>query len=344
MIMKTVVSLENRRSKVLSALDEVLTSGQYAEGRFVAKVEEQALARIGYPVVALNSCGSALYLVFKWLRERGKTSALVQNNTFFATGAAACEAGMSVYLVDSSPDCPSMGIDSLVAAWRSSRAPVVVLTHVGGWGAKDYGDIAQFCRDKRLFLVEDCAHAYGVHGVGKLGGAACWSFYPTKAVPSGEGGMVSSYNPDLIDFVRLFRQYGKHSVGGVIRYARGLNLRMSEWDAAVLSVQLECLDDILSLRRGDAEVLQSIAPCLLEGESNFYKFPVRREDAKGLATVGPVYQLSDQLFTSLRVYGPARPVPLSVSEEWALRHVCLPIGEGLWANKSPKQVLGELRA
>lgn len=341
--MRVVRSLESRMDAIMSVLGHVASSGSYSEGVYCTKVRAQIEEITGrYPVMA-NSCGSALYLVFKYLREcEEHTEALVQNNTFYASGASALEAGIKVHLVDSRDDCPSMSVDSLIEAHKFTRANVVVLTHVAGWLAKDYERIYQYCQIHKLVLVEDCAHAFGVTGAGGLGDYACFSFYPTKAVPCGEGGAVTSQNREFLKWADRFVKYGKYVENGVMKYDRGMNLRMSEWDAAVLSVQLEHLPEILAARREDARALQSIAPCMLEGESNYYKYPVKKEHAFGLKRVGKVYAESDQLLHSLKAYASGdlvgTPVSLVNSVVWAYGHDCLPCGEGLYKALSVNEI------
>lgn len=296
---------------------------------------------VGSPSAIVNSCGSALYLTYRWLHLQGIRRVYVQNNTFYATASTALEAGLEVVLVDSREDCPAMSLASLKEAMAGEEAPsAVCLTHVAGWIAKDYEEIAMYCNKHRLFLIEDCAHALGTDRAGYLGDVACWSFYPTKAVPAGEGGAVSTDNEELLAYVKSYRQYGKYTENGVVRYATGMNLRMSEFDAAVLTVQLEYLPDILSARKRDAEVLQSIAKCLLDGSSNYYKFPVSVEDAKGLKCVSGIYARTDQLLTALGAYTGrvAAPVSLDNSEAWASNHKCLFIGEGLYDAMSEDEV------
>ena len=336
--MKFVKSLENRLPSVMKALHQVATSGKYSEGFFTKKAEEQLSSRTGRRAVVLNSCGSALFLTLKFLFSQGSRSALVQNNTFFASGAMAREAGMAIALVDSRPDCPSMSLSSLKEAYKKFPARVVILTHVGGWVAKDYYEIAEFCREHAIDLVEDCAHALGLP-VGQHSTAACWSFYPTKAVPAGEGGAVTSLDIDLIQYVTQASRYGKVLEEGLVKYYRGMNLRMSEWDAAVLSVQLEFLPEILKMRREDAAALQLIAPCLLGGESNFYKYPVKHSLATRLRTLGKVYARSDQLDVCLSGYGVVSTgVSLENSHHWAHTHACLPIGEGLYTGMTTGEI------
>lgn len=353
---KFVKSLENRTAKVAYNLCGVTLSGQYSDGDYTKQATALVTAEVQRPAALVNSCGSALYLAYRWLYKMGHRAALVQNNTFYATGAMALEAGISVTLVDSGRNCPSMSIEALKKAHRDNPvASVVVLTHVGGWLAKDYLAIAAYCDDCDLFLLEDCAHVFGVPNAGLLGDAACWSFYATKAVPCGEGGALSSPIPALVAYARDHSNYGKHFTNGKMFYERsGFNFRMSEWDAAVLCAQLEDLPAILAARARDAALLaQSIAPCLLSGPTNWYKYPVKPEQARGYRTLGKVYADYDQLKYSLASYDPPTDnhqgkffgqSRMPNAARWTDNHVCLPLGEGLYDGMTPEQLKQYIKA
>lgn len=338
-MIKVVQSLEDplRTQKVLDAFTSVIGSGFYAEGHFCHKADAELTRYLKTPTCTMNSCGSALYVMYRFYYATGYRYVVVQNNTFYATGAMANEAGLVPILCDSRPDDPSMSVDSLLRILKSHpEARLVVITHVGGWLAKDYERIVDVCEQKKITLVEDCAHAFGLSKAGTLGAAACWSFYPTKAIPIGEGGALSTKNSHLFEYAEKFRKYGKYiDHKGILRYHEGMNLRMSEWDAAVLCVQLEFIPRILAARRADAVKLQSIAPCLLEGESNYYKYPVPRWRAEGLETTGSVYARSDQLDQCIKAL---KVVPLSNSHQWAINHRCLPIGENIYEGLTPESV------
>ena len=96
--------------------------------------------------------------------------------------------------------------------------------HIGGHIAFEIEQIAHYCRDHGIFLIEDCAHAHGAtwHGrrAGTWGDAGLWSFAATKTISTGEGGMLVSGNDDLIEYARSFRNYGKPSYE-----VAGLNFR-----------------------------------------------------------------------------------------------------------------------
>lgn len=340
--MKKVISLADRlkQERVTDAFHAIMDSGQYAEGPYYAKAEGLLTRLYGMSTI-LNSCGNALYTTFKYYRKVGFRWVYLQNNSFYATGAMAIEAGLIPILIDSREDCPSMSVDSLRASHRDMGSGVVCLTHIGGWLAKDYAAIAQFAASKGMPLIEDGSHCFGLKQKvwpGLYGETVCWSFYATKAVPAGEGGAITTTNLNLHRFAQRFRNYGKHYKSGHVAYDHGMNFRMSEWDAAVLCVQLEDLGNILRARQRDAEALQSIAPCIMpDTPTVWYKYPIALNPA--LKTTGKVYSGTDQLMNSLAVYGQmGSSGSLQNSMRWARSHQCLPIGEGLYDGMTSKEI------
>jgi hypothetical protein len=129
-----------------------------------------------------------------------------------------------------------------------------MLVHIGGHIAFDVARIAAYCREHGIFLLEDCAHAHGAswngRRAGTYGDAGVYSFYATKTVSTGEGGMLVSRDPHLLDFARSFRDYGKPSYA-----VEGLNFRMSAFTAALGLVQTERLDDIVAWKNEVARTL-----------------------------------------------------------------------------------------
>jgi dTDP-4-amino-4,6-dideoxygalactose transaminase len=351
--MKIVDSLADVRKSdaVIELVKDVMYSGVYSEGEQTAEFEMAVSALYdNKPVVAFSNCGAGLFTVFRWLKRKGHQKVVVANNTFFATASMAAEAGLTPVLCDNGPVDPSMSVDSMISAVQMSGANVVCLTHVGGWIAKDYEAIAEYCRTNKLYLVEDAAHAFGVfneqgHGAGSLGDCAVFSFYPTKAVPGGEGGalVISERSSQLLDFALRFRSYGKEKdPDGTIRYDQGFNLRMSEFDAAVLRVQVWYTPEIMANRLSQATILHEAGFKCLMGDptvhSNYYKYPVASVDKDPRRQVGKIYSLTDQLFTSLRRYHVEGPVILKNSKLWAQTHICIPLGEHTYVGLKPKAI------
>ena len=120
-----------------------------------------------------------------------------------------------------------------------------MIVHIGGHIAFDTDRIAEYCRANDIFLLEDCAHAHGAswngRRAGSWGDAGAYSFYATKTISTGEGGMLVSGREEIVEHARAFRNYGKpdHAI-------EGLNLRMSEFTAAIGLVQTERLEEIVA--------------------------------------------------------------------------------------------------
>ena len=160
--------------------------------------------------------------------------------------------------------------------------------HIGGHIAFDADRIAEYCREQGIFLIEDCAHAHGASWSGTrpgcYGDAGVYSFYATKTVSTGEGGMLVSRHPELLEFARAFRNYGKpgHEVAG-------LNFRVNEFTAAIGIVQTRRLPEIVAAKNRVArELLDAEHPNrvqLPEGmTSGLYKYivfePIERSTGK----------------------------------------------------------------
>lgn len=330
------------RSELSSVLMDVASSSHLTEGKYTALLEEEVSNHTGLHAVAVNSCGSGLFALYRVL---GVKDAVVPTNTFYATGGMAREAGAKVRLADTALDRFSMGVAEIGAA-RDYRTDTVVLTHVGGKMADEYLGISTYCKQQGLILIEDAAHALGVPGIGLMSDAAVFSLYPTKAVPVGEGGIVVTRDKDLADAVRVFRNYGKSVEDGVIRYSGGFNLRMDEWTAAVGYMQMRRIADIMDFRYLAAAKLMQVIdthPEFTHAWSNWYKYPVLRADAERLGITrrtGPIYQVSDQLTTAM-YDTPQEPLPNAA--KLADEHVCLPIGEDMYDSMSPEEIGAWLR-
>jgi dTDP-4-amino-4,6-dideoxygalactose transaminase len=168
-------------------------------------------------------------------------------------------------------------------------------------------------------LIEDCAHAHGAdwHGrrPGTWGDAGVWSFYATKTISTGEGGMLVSPHSELLEFARGFRNYGKpdHAMPG-------LNLRLSEFTAALGTIQVARMEEIVAWKNAVArEHLDPRHPdrlALPDGmRSGFYKYIVFSELER---STGKVYDRPCH-----RILGHAVDLPNS---DWvAQHHWCAPL-------------------
>jgi dTDP-4-amino-4,6-dideoxygalactose transaminase len=124
------------------------------------------------------------------------------------------------------------------------RPRAAILVHIGGHITFEVEQIAAYCRDHGIFLIEDCAHAHGASWRGRrpgtFGDCGVYSLYATKTISTGEGGVLVSARPEVIEHARAFRNYGKPGYD-----VTGLNFRMSEFTAALGLVQIERLPEIV---------------------------------------------------------------------------------------------------
>jgi len=165
-----------------------------------------------------------------------------------ATPLSAVKAGARVEFVDCNKEDLCMSYDDLVHKIKQFSPAAVFVVHIGGHIAFDIERIAALCKDKKIALIEDCAHAHGAtwdtKKPGMWGDAGIYSFYATKTISTGEGGMLVSKNKQLIDYAQQYRNYGKFSYA-----VEGLNYRMSEFTAALGCVQVDRLDDIIKWKQ-----------------------------------------------------------------------------------------------
>jgi dTDP-4-amino-4,6-dideoxygalactose transaminase len=241
---------ERDRARLHVLWDEVITSQRWSEGPLTERFESTWSEWNGVGSVAFNGWTGAALAALEYAGVRGET-VLCPSNTFMATPLAALHAGAGVQFVDCNRSDLCMSFADFEAKVAQHRPRAAIVVHIGGHIAFEIEQIAALCRAEGIFLIEDCAHAHGAawHGrrPGSWGDAGLWSFYATKTVSTGEGGMLVSHHPDLLDFARAFRNYGKpdHAISG-------LNLRLSEFTAALGLVQTERMEEIVAFKNGVA--------------------------------------------------------------------------------------------
>lgn len=241
------------RKKYYSLLEEMFESNFLSEGNMVKRFEHEFTKFINIPCLAVTNGGTALLSIYEYIGVRGK-DVIVPVNTFWATAVAAKRAGANVIYADCNKEdlCLSLG-DLKKKVTKNTKAVVVV--HIGGHIAFEIEEIAQFCNERDIYLVEDCAHVHGGSWNGKTGGAwgfaGAYSFYATKTMPLGEGGIVCSKDEKFIEWLRYYRNYGKKVESGKVSYKiqYGFNFRMNEMTAALGIVQLERLPMILDWKK-----------------------------------------------------------------------------------------------
>jgi dTDP-4-amino-4,6-dideoxygalactose transaminase len=231
------------RARLHALIDEILDSERWTEATMVQRFEEAWAAWNGAPAVAVSSWAGGALAALSFAGVRGET-VLCPSNTFMATPLAAVAAGAQVEFVDCNRDDLCMSFADFEAKASRHRPRAAVLVHIGGHIAFEVEQIAAYCREHGIFLIEDCAHAHGASWRGRrpgtFGDCGVYSLYATKTISTGEGGVLVSRRPEVVEFSRAYRNYGKPSYE-----VAGLNFRMSEFTAALGLVQVERLPEIV---------------------------------------------------------------------------------------------------
>jgi perosamine synthetase len=306
------------RDRLFELWNEVLDSEQWSEGRMLAAFERRWSEWNGLPALALSSWAGGALAALEFAAVRGGT-VLCPSNTFMATPLAALKAGAEVEFVDCNRDDLCMSFEDFEAKAERLEPRAAILVHIGGHIAFEAERIAAYCRERGIFLLEDCAHAHGADWNGRrpgsFGDAGVYSLYATKTISSGEGGVLVSSRPELLEFAARFRNYGKpeHEV-------EGLNFRMSEFTAALGLVGAERLEEIVRWKNDYArEQLDPLHAARLElpdgMTSGLYKYivfePIER-------STGRVYEQPCH-----RIMG--HQVELSNTDWVAENHWCVPL-------------------
>ncbi|HEX3239510.1 MAG TPA: DegT/DnrJ/EryC1/StrS family aminotransferase [Solirubrobacterales bacterium] len=247
------------------AVIEALRSGWVSEGPEVARFEQSFAALVGTRhAVAVNSCTSALFLTL--LASGIKGEVLVPSYTWAATANAVVAAGATPVWVDI--EDRSFGMSPADAATKLTPATeAIVCVHLAGHACQVEA-LAALADEHSLLLVEDAAQTLGgLVGDRQVGsfGVGCFSFFATKAITTGDGGMVTTDDEGLASAIRRRSRHGVAT--GSVPWHRealevGFNMRMPNVLAALGRAQLDRLDEMNLRRRSAADALtRLLAPC-----------------------------------------------------------------------------------
>jgi len=344
------------RADLVGAFESVLDGGSYILGNEVERFEREWATRCGTThAVGVSSGTDALALALRAVGVGPGDEVLVPAMTAVATWMAVSQIGAVPVGVDI--ETARNGMDP-GRARRSvtSRTRALVAVHLFGQVA-DVAGLGSVAEQAGIPLVEDAAQAHGasVAGspAGSLGAAAAFSFYPTKNLGTpGDAGAVTSDDPQVADRVRMLREYGWRTRADA--ELTGINARLDELHASLLSVMLARLHDALARRRAIADAyLQGLAgirgldlPRPSAGEVHaWHLFVVRhpRRDAladalsaSGIGTA--VHYRSVPPFNSAFTRGGARVGSFPVAELHAAQALSLPLYPQLSAEEVERVV------
>ncbi|KKR33240.1 MAG: Glutamine-scyllo-inositol transaminase [Candidatus Gottesmanbacteria bacterium GW2011_GWC2_39_8] len=243
---------KQEKESLQRSLSEILDSGMLSMGKYVREFEESFKDFTGSKyALAVNSGTAALEIILRAIGVEGKTVAM-PSNTYMASPLAAIHAGAKPVFVDCERENLQMSVIDLKRKMRDDTA-AVMLVHIGGIISPKYYEIKKFCEERGIHLVEDAAHAHGATIDGKMAGtlghAAAFSFYATKVLTSGEGGMMVTDNENIFKKGEILREHGKKESAFNIHVDFGHTWTLSEFQAMVGVLQVKKAEEILIDRR-----------------------------------------------------------------------------------------------
>jgi perosamine synthetase len=244
------------RIEILRHIDEILQTGRMTQGRWLLEFEKSAAAMAGTRFACgVNSGGTALELVLESLGLNG-AEVIVPADTFVATPNSVIRAGGKPIFADIAAENLSLTLRSIQSVY-SAKTKGVIIVHMFGIMSTEISAIREFCRQQNIFLLEDAAHAHGAsyRGIpaGSLGIAGCFSYYATKVISTGEGGMITTDDENLSAEVKSLRDHGRTAASGLFDRA-GNNFRLAEIPALLGAYQHKRLLQIVDHRRHIAAI------------------------------------------------------------------------------------------
>jgi perosamine synthetase len=242
----------------LKYVSDCVSSGWISSlGKYIKKFEKEFSGYIGTKHgIATSSGTTALHLALVIFGIGKDDEVIVPTLSFIATANCVAYTGAKPVFVDSEPR--TWNIDpERIEEKISERTKAIVPVHLYGHPA-DMAPILDLAEDHSLAVIEDAAEAHGAeyHGkkVGSLGDVGCWSFYGNKIITTGEGGMITTSNEEIMEKAMLLRDHGMSKEKRYWHPSIGYNYRMTNMQAAIGLAQVEKIEEYIALRRKNAEI------------------------------------------------------------------------------------------
>ncbi len=289
---------------------KVIESGMIAQGKLVKEFEGAFASYIGSKyAVAVSSGTAALHVALISLGVGPGDEVAVPSYTFYSTASSVILSGARPIFIDVDIKTGTMDPSDL-ASKITDKTKAVIPVHIHGHPA-DLDSIREVLGDREIYILEDAAQAHGAlykgSKVGSLGEAGAFSFYPTKNMTTGEGGIITTDDEYVYERAKAIRDQGQ--ISKYEHHYIGFNYRMTEINAAIGIVQLRKLDEFNARRR-------KIASIYTQELSGLVDTPFVAEWADPVWHLYPVRigKKRDEAVRKLRDLGilarPAYPMPL----------------------------------
>lgn len=321
--------------------DEILSTGHFAEGKWNNEIKNYVVNLTGTnSALPTNSNGAGMVALLTIYRHYfNRKNVIIQSNTMYGVKTMVAAGGCK--LIDFIPcrlETLMPSIDDVKITFskidkKDKENLIILLSHIGGIINPDIEEIAYFCKNEDIILLEDCAHSFGAtlnkkHS-GLFGDAGVYSFYATKAIPAGEGGVIVTNDEEIGELVTKYSIYDRFDQSLEI----GNNIRISEIQAlftfSILKEWSQIIENKFSMAENYIQTCEQynikyISQSENGQQGNYYKFIIYTPNEftldkfPGLKT------------TTSQVYDYEIGSPNCVANQ----HACLPI----WYNQDPQIV------
>ncbi len=342
--MSTIKLPKNSIDFFKSNQNKIFESGNLAEGPWNEQLSKKIKTICNVKnAICVNSNGSglvALLLIYK--EYYGRTDVMIQSNTMYGVKTIAKTAGYNlVDFIDCQLETLMPSFDDLKKAVDNYKGEVkqlvILLSDIGGIINPDIEKIAKFCKEKNIILLEDAAHSFGStlnkKFSGTFGNAGVYSYYSTKAIFAGEGGVVVTDDNNIGNLMKDFIAYDRFKQKMEI----GCNIRLPEIQAlmiySVVKEYKEIIKNKFKIAKKYSEICNSCnIKYISQNENsnigNYYKFTII-SSSKNVSDLLPKIKT-----TTSKVYD----YSLGNSKEIPTKHLCLPIWFELEENISDKVI------
>ncbi|WP_281194367.1 DegT/DnrJ/EryC1/StrS aminotransferase family protein [Halorubrum sp. F4] len=273
-------------------VEAVLDSGMIADGPEVREFEREFADYCGtdHGVATANGT-AALHAALEALGIGEGDSVLTTPFSFVATANVVRFTGADPVFADIDPETYNLDPEATEEIARKHDVDAIMPVHLYGLPAP-MGQLCELANDLDVPIIEDAAQAHGATyedtRVGSIGDVACFSFYPTKNMTTGEGGMIVTDREDIAEAVAQFVNHGRTEL--YEHATLGHNFRMTSMAAAIGRVQLDRLPRFIESRRANAAELNEglagtevVTPTEPDGMTHAYhQYTIRTEDREGL--------------------------------------------------------------
>jgi perosamine synthetase len=309
----------NEKKYVLEAFERNWIS---AGGKYTLELEEKWAKYVGMKYgVACSNGTTAIHLAITALGLQPGDEIIIPDFTIICSASMPILAGLKPVLVD--VDEYWCMDPERIEEKITSKTKAIMPVHMYGNSA-NMEPILKIAKKHNLLVIEDACAAHGaeVDGkkVGSMGDVSCFSFYASKNVTSGEGGMILTNNKDIADYARSLRSQGFEKIRFIHRYL-GFNYRMTDIQAAIAVAQVENIDKKIAKRREIAkyytELLKDIPEIEIHkgapwGKSTFWMFGVLIKDSFGRSRDEIIELMHDLGIGTERFYTPMSKQPVFI--------------------------------